>query len=107
VVVDLPLVECLWQDAWSDKETDVSMEDVAATHIPQLMKTVGWLLHADETGVSIVNEAYANKPHYRGRTFILKSMIVSIEPLNSERKRRAPRKRKGEATATPPEDTTA
>jgi hypothetical protein len=93
-----PLVEVVWGDAWGEADDEVSLDDVASTHTPTIMHTVGWLVHQDEIGVSIFNEKYDSRPSYRGRTFILASMIKSITPLPGQRKRRSPKRAPIEST---------
>jgi hypothetical protein len=92
------LVEVVWADAWGEADDEVSLDDVASTHTPTIMHTVGWLVHQDEIGVSIFNEKYASRPSYRGRTFILASMVKSITPLLGQKKRRSPKRAPVEGT---------
>jgi hypothetical protein len=81
---NLPLVTVTWADAWGNKSDEVTLEDVASTHIPQMVTTVGWLLLDDAEGVSIANERYGST--YRGRTFIPRAMVRSITPVIKPRK---------------------
>lgn len=74
----LPLVIVEWADAWTD-EMGVTAEDVRATHKPMMVRTIGWLLLDDEIGVSLANEHF-NDGSYRGRTFILRSMVRTVTP---------------------------
>lgn len=80
------LVAVEWNDAWHNKEDEVKLEDVATSHIPTRVTTVGWLLLNDDEGVSVFNETYEGK--YRGRTFIPKPMVISINPVIKPRKPR-------------------
>lgn len=84
----LPLVVVAWDDAWTD-ENSVTLDNVRASHKPIRVHTIGWLLLDDDVGVSIANEYYDST--YRGRTFILRSMVRSVEPfvLNKPPKPRA------------------
>ena len=75
----VPLVVVKWQDAWTN-ELGVTLEDVGASHKPMPVTTIGWLLKDDEVGISLANE-YFDDGSYRGRTFILRSMVVSCEPF--------------------------
>lgn len=88
----LPLVVVVWNDAWTN-ELGVTKDDVRASHKPMVVTTIGWLLLDDEIGISIANELYDDT--YRGRTFILRSMIQSVTPfaLSTPRKRRDSDKR--------------
>ena len=73
------LVKCLWNDAWGNKEDEVHPEDVLSSHAPIQVETIGWLLADNEVGVSIFNERYEGK--FRGRTFILRGMVIQIEDV--------------------------
>lgn len=92
----LPLVIVSWLDAWTN-EMGVTVEDVRATHKPIAVQTIGWLLLDDEVGVSLANEHF-DDGSYRGRTFILRSMIVpgGVTPYGLT-KPRAKRERKPKA----------
>lgn len=94
-----PLVLVTWADAWGEAEDEVSLDDVASTHVPTIMHTVGWLVHQDDIGISVFNEKYDSRPSYRGRTFILASMVKSITPLPAVRR---PRKAAAKKAAEPP-----
>lgn len=85
---NLPLVIVEWNDAWTN-EMGVTVEDVRASHKPMVVHTIGWLLLDDEIGVSLANEHF-DDGSYRGRTFILRSMVVKVEPVRlvKPRKRR-------------------
>lgn len=89
----LPLVMVSWNDAWIRAEEPVTLPDVAATHKPMLIHTLGYLLREDEHGVSLANEYYDEEGTYRGRTFIPRAMILSVEhhTLTKPRKPRKPR----------------
>lgn len=81
-------VQCRWLDAWADPVDDVSIEKTFEKHKPLEMETRGWLLLEDEIGVSLFVERTADQSSYRGRTFIPKGMIKSIEDFPIKRKRR-------------------
>ena len=87
---DLPLVICTWGDAWSDPTGTVTIKEVRDRHKPEIVHTIGWLLLADEEGVSLVNE-YCEDGDYRGRTFIPAAMVRSLSyySLSQPRKRRS------------------
>ena len=85
----LPLVIVEWLDAWTN-ELGVTVEDVGASHKPMRVRTIGWLLKDDDIGVSLANEHFDDNS-YRGRTFILRPMIVSVLPFALTK----PRQRKG------------
>lgn len=77
-------VEVVWSDAYADKATKAFAVD-EITHADEdnlPVTTRGWLLREDEKGVSLAPEVYMNtednKWNYRGRTFILKSMVISM-----------------------------
>jgi hypothetical protein len=91
-------VEVVWTDAYADKPTKAfTVEEVThadADNLPVI--TRGWLLRQDEKGVSLAAEVYFNtddqKWNYRGKTFILKSMVNTIEdwpPVKVKRVRKS------------------
>lgn len=84
------LVKLVWKDAWADLHEQVSVADVGEKHKATLMETVGWLLRNDDVGASLFNERCLDQGDgtYRGRTFVLKTMIVSIIPVTKPRKPR-------------------
>lgn len=84
----LPLVIVEWLDAWTN-ELGVTVEDVGASHRPVKVQTIGWLLKDDEVGVSLANEHF-DDGSYRGRTFILRSMIASVTPFSLTKPRKKP-----------------
>lgn len=79
--------EVRWLDAWADGVDDTTPEDVHMKHRPILMITRGWVLKNDEIGVSMFYEMCLDPPSYRGRTFIPKGMVVSVEPYPKQRAR--------------------
>ena len=85
----LPLVVVVWDDAWVKADEPVVMSEVAATHDPTTVHTIGWLLREDEKGVQLANEYYDDT--YRGRTFIPRAMIKSLDRfvLTKPRQRKA------------------
>lgn len=86
-LLNLPLVLVTWNDAWVRGEEPVTMADVAASHKPMVIHTLGWLLRDDEMGVSIANENYAEDATYRGRTFIPRVMVESVTHFTLGKKR--------------------
>lgn len=90
-------VEVVWIDAYADKPTKAfTVEEVTHADSDNLpVITRGWLLREDAKGVSLAPEAYFNtddqKWNYRGKTFILKSMIVTMSNFPPIRPRRRQR----------------
>jgi len=92
-------VEVVWTDAYADKPTkaftvaEVTHDD--KDNLPVI--TRGWLLRSDEKGVSLAAEVYWNTDdgqwNYRGKTFILKSMVNTIAdwPLVKAKRQRKPK----------------
>lgn len=74
----LKLVVVEWLDAWVRADEPVTLADVGASHHPEPVTTIGWVLLQDDTGISLANEVYDG--HYRGRTFVPAGMIESITP---------------------------
>jgi hypothetical protein len=81
-------VICRWLDAWCDGVDDVTIEKVIEKHRPLEMETRGWLLLEDDVGVSLFYERSADLASYRGRTFIPRGMVKSIEDFPPKRKKR-------------------
>ncbi len=83
-------VTVTWEDAWADGVDDTSPDKVHEKHRPIVMETRGWLLQEDDVGVSIFYERTQDQLSYRGRTFILRGMIVKIEdfPVRRVRKKK-------------------
>lgn len=71
----LVLVE--WWDAWADSEP-ISLQNVATSHKPMLVRTLGWVLYENEEGIQIANESYED--NFRGRSFIPRAMLKSVIP---------------------------
>jgi hypothetical protein len=90
-------VEVVWTDAYADKPTKTfTVEEVTHDDKDNLpVVTRGWLLRSDEKGVSLAAEVFfnteENKWNYRGKTFILRSMVNSVEdwpPVKAKRTRK-------------------
>lgn len=77
------LVLVIWEDAWQDQENFATLHGVTSTHNPMVVQTMGWLLVDDATGISVANERSSEdgKDTYRGRTFIPRAMVVSVNPF--------------------------
>ncbi len=88
--MDPRFVFVTWDDAWGDAHESVSPADVGEKHKPTIMQTSGWLLRDDEVGVSIFAERCLDHGDgtFRGRTFIPRAMIKSIDPAPKPRKPR-------------------
>jgi len=88
--MDAKFVAVQWWDAWADAHESVSPEDAHQKHKATLMETRGWLLCDDEKGVSIFNERCLDEGDgsFRGRTFVPRAMIHSVEPVGNPRKKR-------------------
>jgi hypothetical protein len=97
-MADFPLVTVEWNDAWGSKDDEVTLEDVASSHKPTIVRTIGWLVYEDAEGVSVFNETYEGK--YRGRTFIPRAMIRP-DGIQLIVPRKRARKPKSPPTATP------
>ena len=83
----LPLVVCEWADAWVKAEEPVTLADVATSHKPILVTTIGYVLLHDGEGISIANEFYDDV--YRGRTFVPAAMIRSVTPYKLAKPRKS------------------
>ena len=99
-------VQVVWSDAYADKPSkawtvdEITHED--KDNLPVV--TRGWLLKEDDKGVSLAPETYYStedqKWQYRGRTFILKSMILvwPVEDWPKKAKARKPRNEVADVT---------
>lgn len=87
---DHPLVLVTWNDAWGNSHEDIAPSDALFEHRPMEMQTVGWLVHQDEAGVSLFTERKKTADSYRGRTFIPRAMVVSIDLVIKPRRRKTP-----------------
>lgn len=83
----LPLVVVEWDDAWAISDTPATPDEARISHKPEPVVTIGWVLHQDEVGIQVANEFYDGS--FRGRTFILASMIRSVTPYKLSRPRRS------------------
>lgn len=105
----LPLVVVKWNDAWVKGDAPVVMSEVKHEHKPMPVTTIGWLLLDDEIGVQIANEFYDDA--YRGRTFIMRSMVVSVthhtlakpRPVRTTRGRKTPQVQEDTKVSSPPQ----
>ena len=87
----LELVLVIWQDAWQDQENFATAHGVQQTHHPMTVQTLGWLLVDDEVGLSVANERSSENGQdvYRGRTFILRQNVVSVNHFKLTKKKGA------------------
>lgn len=69
------LVMVTWHDAHGGLDCDLARD-----HKPVTMKTVGWLLKRDESGVMVAAEHYVEDGavRYRDYTFIPAGMVVKV-----------------------------
>lgn len=75
--MDAPtLALVVWNDASGSAEDPVTLDSVHEVHKPMQVTTLGWVLKDDDIGITLVNEFYSGV--YRGRTTILRGMIVSV-----------------------------
>lgn len=80
-----------WLDAWADGVDDTPLDKVHEKHKPLEMETRGWIGLDNEIGVSLFYERTGDASSYRGRTFIPRGMIISVEDFPPKRKPRAKR----------------
>jgi 3-deoxy-D-arabino-heptulosonate 7-phosphate (DAHP) synthase len=73
-----------WDDAWQDQENFSTPHGMRATHEPMKVVTMGTVVVDDESGISMACEESSQDGHavYRGRTFIPRAMIRSVETFN-------------------------
>jgi len=84
------LVLVTWDDAWTDTDGFATLHGVQQTHQPMAIQTIGWLLQDDTTGISLANEQSAEDGHptYRGRTFIPRAMVRTVQPFTMTKPRK-------------------
>ena len=89
MITDKPVVVVRWNDAQSSA-TKVYTENDPSYHAPVIMETLGWLMRDDETGVSIMNEVFAEDgtKNYRGHTFVPRALVISVTPYRVPKLRR-------------------
>lgn len=90
-LTNLPLVVVEWNDACTF-DSGATLKDIAASHRPEVVTTIGWLLLDDTAGISMASEFYDDT--YRGRSFIPRAMVVSVTPFTLTK----PRKKKEQPT---------
>lgn len=85
-----PFVIVKWLDAWGEETGEATLANAHEAHKAVPMETAGWLLKQDDAGVSIFCERCTEKSEYtyRGRTFIPRGMIKSVEDFPPKRKRK-------------------
>lgn len=68
--------------AWHDAHGSMLDYYAEKMHAPALMHTVGWLMEANQAGVSLCSEqADDESSEYRCHTFIPLGMVVSVQKL--------------------------
>jgi hypothetical protein len=82
-MLTLPLVIVTWNDACG---STTKVYDEHRDHKATVMTTVGWLLKADQEGVSIACESYIEEgiAQYRGHTFIPLGMLVQVQKATTK-----------------------
>ena len=79
VVGDPVVVE--WGDAWMNP-TEYFSKDRAAANIPMPTRTIGFVLSATESGVTVAMSDYGPQPSpYRGTFFIPAGMVKEVRVL--------------------------
>ena len=81
-----PLVIVKWNDAYSPLGSEVTNdENLDEAHKPLEMLTVGWLLRDNVKGLTLCAENCGDGD-FRNRTFIPRSLVVSIHRLSRSKK---------------------
>lgn len=80
---DPPYCIVIWDDAWADSVGTATTKDAQDLHKAAHYETRGWILLDNDKGISIFPERCLDDGEisYRGRTFIPRSLIVSITPV--------------------------
>lgn len=82
---DLPLVLVEWDDA-CHFDSGATMRDVLASHKPERVTTLGWMMVDDAIGIMLASEFYDDM--YRGRTLIPRAMVVKVTPVKLAKEKR-------------------
>jgi hypothetical protein len=86
--VKLKRVLVTWTDAFGDAMQQTWTTEELTSHAPIIVKTVGWLYKEDDIGVTLFTDFIEDDtPSFRGKTFIPKGMIVSVDTLIVSRKK--------------------
>lgn len=101
-VEEPPYCIVIWDDAWSDSVGTATTKDAGDLHKAAHYETRGWVLVDDDRGVSVFPERCLDdgEVHYRGRTMIPRSLIVSVTPVTTHAK--SPRKSRPRAVDAGP-----
>jgi hypothetical protein len=84
----LPLVIVTWDDAWGDAVTAISERDAHESHKPEVIRTIGWVIHQDPEGVKLVTEICEDGT-YRGQSYIPRGMITDMQEFTLRKKSHA------------------
>lgn len=70
---------------WNDAHGSTAEYYAPKLHAPAVMHTVGWLMEANEAGVSLCSERSPDTKEfdYRGHTFIPLGMVVEVRKLTT------------------------
>lgn len=84
----LKRVSVSWGDAFGDAMQQTWTVEEIASHAPLVVQTVGWLYKEDEIGVTLFTDFIdGDAPSFRGKTFIPRGMIISIDILTARKKK--------------------
>ncbi len=83
-------VQVTWIDAWEDESNFATAHAIAQTHEPMTVRTRGWLLVDDDTGISLAGEDSAQDGHdvFRRRCFIPRVNVKLVEELKFSKPRK-------------------
>lgn len=70
---------------WDDAHGSTAEYYAEKMHAPAVMHTVGWLMEANDAGVSLCSEQApdGDESDYRCHTFIPLAMVVSVQKLTT------------------------
>ncbi len=70
----------VWADAWGE---DKQVETAVVDHHPVMTQTIGFLVKADEVGITVSMDSYPDTPEeVRNTAFIPRGMIREVIHLN-------------------------
>jgi predicted dinucleotide-utilizing enzyme len=85
----LKKVLVIWNDAHGDPMRQIWTSEELTQHKPVVVFTIGFLYKEDEVGVTLFTEMIEDDAtSFRGKMFIPKGMIVSMDTLTVSRKRK-------------------
>lgn len=84
---DRPFVQIVWGDAWATSNHEYEISEVQNEEL--VMVTYGFVLKADEVGVTLASEWRPDAGTFRTTTFVPRAMVKEVRELSLTKKRAA------------------